>query len=94
MATSPHQLQRLQDRITSLKAELAEKKSARSQILALGQSYAGGGMSTTFPSYRELNEEIKQLEFQIDALTADLTGTCMPAPGVVLLQTVSEYVTP
>lgn len=91
MATSPHQPSRLQDKITALKAELAEKKQARSQILALGQSHAGGGMSTTYPSYKELDDQIKMLEFQIEGFTAQLTGEPVPGGGFVLTQVSSDY---
>lgn len=92
MATSPHQPTRLQDRITDLKAELAEKKQARSQILALGQSNSGGGVSTTYPSYQRLDEEIKWIDRQIETLTAQLVGDPISQPGVNQQQYRADYV--
>ena len=91
MAVSPHQPKSLSDRIQELKDELAEKRAARSHILALGQTTSAAGMSTTFVSYRQLDEEIKQLEHVIESLIAQLNGDPVPVPGIVLQQKRSEY---
>jgi hypothetical protein len=92
MAISPHQPKSLSDRISELKEDLASKKALRAQMEAIGQTFAGGGMSTTYPSYGYVCAEIAQLEAVIESLTARLNGEDAPLPGVVLHQVRSEYV--
>lgn len=91
MAVSPHQPKSLSDRISELKADLAAKKALRSQIEAIGQTTAGGGTATTYPSYALICEQISQLEAVIESLTARLNGEDAPIPGMVLNQFKSEY---
>lgn len=92
MADSPHQPKSLADRITELKEELASKKALRAQIEALGQTTSQAGMSTTYVGYRDLCEDIRWMEHQIEALTAQLNGDPVPVPGIVLQQKRSDYV--
>lgn len=91
MAVSPHQPKSLSDRISELKDDLAAKKALRTQIETLGQTMAGGGMSTTYPPYNVVCEQIAQLEAVIESLTARLNGEEAPLPGVVLHQYRGEY---
>lgn len=92
MATSPHQPEALADEITRLKAELAELRATRSSVLALGQSNAGGGVSTNFPSLRDLDAMISQKQAEIKSKVDQLNGdTANLQPGVNLLSHRSEY---
>jgi hypothetical protein len=92
MAVSPHQPKSLADRISDLKEELIGKKALRAQIEALGQTTSAAGMSTTYVSYRDLVEDIRWTDHQIEALTAQLNGDPVPVPGIVLQQSRSDYV--
>lgn len=92
MATSPHQPESLADEITRLKAELAECRAARSQILAIGQSSAGGGTSTTYPTLAVLDARIDWLVAKIAAFVDQLNGdTANLQPGTVLTTVRSDY---
>lgn len=89
--TSPHQPQSLSDRITDLKEELKAKRDLRAQMETLGQTTSGAGLSTTYPSYQYVSARIDWLVAQIEALTAQLNGDEVPAPGIVLQQFRSDY---
>ena len=92
MATSPHQPEQLADKITRLKEELASYRSARDQILILGQSTSGGGIATTHAELKRLEDQIAWREAQIAALTDQLNGDPDNiAPGVNEIRTVSDY---
>lgn len=92
MATSPHQPEPLADEITRLKSELAAYRSARDQILVLGQSTAGGGVSTSHADLSRLERTIARLQADIAALTDQLNGdTDHIAPGTVLTTVRSDY---
>lgn len=92
MATSPHQPESLADEITRLKAELAELRATRSSILALGQSNAGGGVSTNFPGLKDINAAIAAKQAEVKAKVDQLNGdTANLQPGVNLLSHASEY---
>jgi hypothetical protein len=92
MATSPHQPESLADEITRLKAELASYRSARDQVLAIGQSTSGGGTSTNYPELTRLDATIARLEARIRAKVDQLNGeTANLQPGVNLLSHASEY---
>lgn len=92
MATSPHQPESLADEITRLKADLDELRQTRRQILALGQSSAGGGISTNYPSLQYVDQQIAWLTAQIKAKVDQLNGeTTNLQPGVNLLSHRSEY---
>jgi hypothetical protein len=92
MATSPHQPESLSDEITRLKAELAELRNTRSQILILGQSSAGAGVSTNYPSLKDIDAMISQKQAEVKAKVDQLNGdTDNLQPGVNLLSHASEY---
>lgn len=94
MAVSPHQPQSLSDKITKLKAELAQKEALRDQMEALGQTTSGAGTSTTYVSYNAVLERIDWLNAQIESLTAQLVGDAHTPPGVILQQYRSDYSCP
>ena len=92
MATSPHQPESLAEEITRLKAELAELRQARSQILVLGQATAGGGTSTTYANLADINLRIDALQAVIRSKVDQLNGDADNLqPGVNLLSHRSEY---
>lgn len=92
MADSPHQPESLSDKITRLKSELTEWENMRSQILRVGQTSAGQGMSTTYPQLGECQRQINGLRAQIAALTDLLNGdTAHTQPGTNLLSHASDY---
>jgi pyrimidine operon attenuation protein/uracil phosphoribosyltransferase len=92
MATSPHQPEQLADKITRLKDELATYRSARDQILVLGQSTSGGGVATTHAELKRIEDQIAWREAQIAALTDQLNGDSDNlAPGMNEVRSVSGY---
>jgi hypothetical protein len=92
MSTSPHQPQSLSDEITELKSELTTLQNARNQILVLGQSHAGGGTSTNYPTLASLDARIDWLKAKIKAKVDQLNGDSDNVqPGVVLSQYRSDY---
>jgi hypothetical protein len=92
VATSPHQPESLADEITRLKADLSELRAHRSQVLVLGQSSAGGGISTTYVGLKELDARIDWMVAQIKAKVDQLNGdTTNLQPGVNVGAYTSEY---
>jgi phage shock protein A len=90
MSNAAHQLESLSDKITRLKRELVSYENARDQILAIGQSHAGGGASTNYAELQRLEARIDHLRAQVDALTAQLTGADFQR-GVNLAEHRSDY---
>jgi uncharacterized small protein (DUF1192 family) len=92
LASSPHQPESLAQEITRLKADLLRKENLLAQIETLGQSTAGGGLSTTYSDRVALVAEIAQLRAVIKAKVDQLNGdTGNLQPGVNLLSHRSEY---